>query len=137
GVNTTGRLHGELFPKGEMTRTAFEEVLGAMARANLVRFTEATFEKEGRSILYRKVSLTPAAYDFKDTSRLLMKDGAAVNGRSAKKEKKERKKKRRAAKQQGAKEESTKQEFKEVAPKAAKAEPKQTQPPQTATPPQP
>jgi len=44
-----------------MGRTAFEEVLGAMARAGLVRFTDAVFEKAWRSIPYRKVSLTPAA----------------------------------------------------------------------------
>ena len=90
GTNTTGRLHGELFPKAEMTRTEFEEVLGAMARAGLVRFTDAVFEKDGRSIPYRKVSLTPAGYaiDETTTARLLMKDGSATGGSRKKKKKK-------------------------------------------------
>ena len=96
GTNTTGRLHGELYPKAEMSRTAFEEVLGAMARAGLVRFTEAVFEKDGRTIPYRKVSLTPAAYEMNDTARarLLMKDGAAGSGGKRKKKKKAAKKER-------------------------------------------
>jgi DNA topoisomerase-3 len=57
---TTGRLHAELFPAGDMTRDRFEELLGAMARAGLAQLTEEVFEKEGRQIPYRKVRLTPA-----------------------------------------------------------------------------
>ena len=56
----TGRLHTELFADGAMVRDAFEEVLGALARAGLVRLTSAVFEKDGKSIPYSKASLTPA-----------------------------------------------------------------------------
>src|SRR6266568_4551363 len=62
GVKSTGKLHSELYPKGDMSRDAFEEVLGAMARAGLVRLSDAIFEKNGKQIPYRKVGLTRAAY---------------------------------------------------------------------------
>ncbi|MBZ5627098.1 MAG: ATP-dependent DNA helicase [Acidobacteriia bacterium] len=90
GTNTTGRLHSELNPKAEMSRTDFEEVLGSMGRAGLVRFTDAIFEKDGKAIPYRKVSLTPQAYaiDHAGTASLLMKDGAASAGTGRKRKKK-------------------------------------------------
>jgi DNA topoisomerase-3 len=59
GSRPTGRLHAELFPDGSMTRDAFEEVLGALARAGLARIVGAVFEKDGQSIPYRKAALTP------------------------------------------------------------------------------
>ena len=55
---STGKLHSELCPDGAMSRDSFEEVLGAMARAGLVRLSDAMFEKDGKQIPYRKVSLT-------------------------------------------------------------------------------
>jgi DNA topoisomerase-3 len=58
GGRPTGRLHAELCPNGAMTRDAFEEVLGALARAGFVRIVAAVFEKDGRSVPYRKASLT-------------------------------------------------------------------------------
>jgi DNA topoisomerase-3 len=61
-TKSTGRLHGELCPNGAMSRDAFEEVLGAMARAGLVRLSDAVLEKDGKQIPYRKVSLTRAAH---------------------------------------------------------------------------
>ena len=61
-TRSTGKLHGELCPDGAMSRDAFEEVLGAMARAGLVRFSDAVFEKDGKQIPYRQVSLTRAAH---------------------------------------------------------------------------
>jgi DNA topoisomerase III len=57
---STGRLHAELFPGGELSRDAFEQVLGAMARAGLARLSDAVFEKDGKQIPYRMVGLTPA-----------------------------------------------------------------------------
>jgi DNA topoisomerase-3 len=61
GAKTTGKLHAELYPDGDVGRTEFEELLGSMARAGLVRLTDAVFEKNGKSIPYRKASLTRAA----------------------------------------------------------------------------
>jgi DNA topoisomerase-3 len=104
GTNTTGRLHGELFPKAEMTRTDFEEVLGSMARAGLVRFTDAVFEKDGRIIPYRKVSLTPAGYEITETAsgRLLMKDESAATGPGRKRKKKKSSQRKQKESQRGA-----------------------------------
>jgi hypothetical protein len=61
-TKSTGKLHSELCPNGVMSRDTFEEVLGAMARAGLVRLSDAVFEKDGKQIPYRKVSLTHAAH---------------------------------------------------------------------------
>lgn len=59
---STGRLHRELCPGGEMDRREFEEVLGGMARAGLVQLSEATFEKDGKQISYYRIVLTNAGY---------------------------------------------------------------------------
>jgi superfamily II DNA helicase RecQ len=47
-----------LYPNNDLSRDAFEEVLGGMARAGLVRLSDASFEKDGKTIPYRKASLT-------------------------------------------------------------------------------
>ena len=62
GARATGRLHLDLCPNGELTRNEFEELLGALTRAGLIRMTEAEFEKDGKVIPYRKASLTAAGY---------------------------------------------------------------------------
>jgi DNA topoisomerase-3 len=84
GGKTTGRLHTELEPEGGMTRDAFEDVLGAMARAGLVRLTSEVFEKDGRSIPYRKVNLL----EDREEIEILMKDEVAQAPRSRKRKKK-------------------------------------------------
>ncbi len=66
GTRATGRLHSELFPGNELSRDAFEEVLGGMARAGLVRLSDASFEKDGKTIPYRKVSLTREGQSFEE-----------------------------------------------------------------------
>jgi DNA topoisomerase-3 len=55
---STGKLHSQLCPGEAMSRDSFEEVLGAMARAGLVRLSDAVFEKDGKQIPYRRVNLT-------------------------------------------------------------------------------
>jgi superfamily II DNA helicase RecQ len=88
GSYTTGKLHGELFPKQEMTRSDFEELLGSMGRAGLVRFTEETFEKDGKVIPYRKVHLTPAGHEAGvGKIPMLMKDEAAATAKRRKRKK--------------------------------------------------
>ena len=62
GSQATGKLYTELCPGREMSRDAFEEVLGAMARAGLVNLVDAVFEKDGKQIPYHKSSLTQAGY---------------------------------------------------------------------------
>jgi superfamily II DNA helicase RecQ len=64
GTRATGRLYAELYPKGEMTRDTFEEVLGGMARAGLVRLSDASFDKDGKTIPYRKASLSREGQAF-------------------------------------------------------------------------
>jgi superfamily II DNA helicase RecQ len=78
GGRSTGKLHAEVFPHGQMTRDEFEEILGAMARANFLRLANAVFEKDGKSIPFRKASLTPDGEALEEIVEgdLLMKDAA-------------------------------------------------------------
>jgi DNA topoisomerase III len=77
GARATGRLHGELCRSGELSRDEFEQVLGALARAGLVRLVEAVFEKDGKAIPYRKASVTPLGTEVEGSDiELLMKDEA-------------------------------------------------------------
>jgi len=89
GTKSTGKLHGELCPHHEMSRDAFEEVLGAMARAGLVELLDAVFEKNGKQIPYRKVSLTRAggAVDERTPVEVIMKDSAAPSTKRKRKKK--------------------------------------------------
>jgi len=81
GMKSTGKLHSELYGNGDMSRDAFEEVLGGMARAGLVRLSDAVFEKNGKQIPYRKVSLTRTALsvDEKTPIDFIMKDTAPAS----------------------------------------------------------
>jgi superfamily II DNA helicase RecQ len=76
---STGKLHAELFPGGEMSRDDFENALGAMARAGLAQLSDEVFEKDGKQIPYRTVRLTPAGRAADETTpiELIMKDAAA------------------------------------------------------------
>jgi len=55
---SVGKLHAELCSNNGLDRDAFEELMGAMARAGLIRLTDSVFEKDGKSIPFRKASLT-------------------------------------------------------------------------------
>jgi DNA topoisomerase-3 len=57
GPRSTGQLHrslGDRLPD----RRAFDGILGALARAGLIRVGDASFEKDGRVIRYRQAVLT-------------------------------------------------------------------------------
>jgi DNA topoisomerase III len=77
-TKSTGKLYAQLYPGNEISRDNFEEVLGAMARAELLTFADAVFEKQGKQIPYRIVSLTPAGRVLDETMPVLfvMKDTA-------------------------------------------------------------
>jgi DNA topoisomerase-3 len=84
GGKSTGRLHTELHPDGGVTRDAFEDLLGAMARSGLVRLTDEVFEKDGKRIPYRKANLLADPENFE----ILMKvDAAPVSGSRKRKKK--------------------------------------------------
>ena len=80
---STGKLYADLYPGKEISRDNFEEILGAMARAELLTFADAIFEKDGKQIPYRSVSLTasgraanqatPVLFVMKDTERPALK----------------------------------------------------------------
>jgi DNA topoisomerase-3 len=53
-----GRLYAQAFGDGALDRHAFEDLLGAMARSALVDITDASFEKDGKRIEFRRVRLT-------------------------------------------------------------------------------
>ncbi len=86
---STGKLHAALFPGSEMSRDAFEDVLGAMARAGVARLSDAVFEKDGKQIPYRTVSLTPAgrAADKTTPIHFIMKDTSASPAKRKRKKK--------------------------------------------------
>jgi superfamily II DNA helicase RecQ len=100
GARSTGKLHADVFPDGAMSRNDFEDVLGALARAGLIRLLEATFEKDGRIIPFRKASLTPAGAAVEDGElpELSMKCAvAAVSAGPRRKKKAKGKKSRKGA----------------------------------------
>ena len=76
GTKSTGKLYTELFPHHEMSRDDFENLLGGMARAGIVRLDDAVFEKDGRQIPYRTAKLTRAGWEVDGKTRLdlVMKD---------------------------------------------------------------
>jgi DNA topoisomerase III len=78
-ARSTGKLHTDLYPGNELSRDTFEEVLGAMARAELLAFTDAVFETQGKRIPYRNVSILPAGLNFNESQAHLfvMRDAAA------------------------------------------------------------
>jgi DNA topoisomerase-3 len=91
GGRSTGKLHSDVFPHGQMSRDEFEEILGAMARANFLRLANAVFEKDGKAIPYRKASLTPDGEALEEivAGDILMKDAAlaATKARKGRKRK--------------------------------------------------
>ncbi len=76
GARSTGKLYQAVCPGREIARNAFEEVLGAMARAGLVELIDSVFEKDGKPIPYRTARLTDAGYavDERTPVNFLMKE---------------------------------------------------------------
>jgi RecQ family ATP-dependent DNA helicase len=73
---SSGKLHTEVCPSGEMKRRNFEEVLGGMARAGLLHLSDAVFEKDGTQIPYRSVKLTRSGQRIDESTPInfVMKD---------------------------------------------------------------
>jgi RecQ family ATP-dependent DNA helicase len=75
---TSGQLYKQLFPREQMPRSDFDALLNALASAGLLAIEEAVFEKDGRSIPFRKVSATGEGDDLDDRllARLPLKSKA-------------------------------------------------------------
>ena len=99
GGKSTGKLHAELFPEGHLSRNSFEDVLGAMARLGLARLTDEVFEKDGRSIPYRKAYLGSAAGELDEAAPIALLMKAEVKSGTPSKSKTKRGKKKAAKKQ--------------------------------------
>ena len=67
---STGRLYKELYPREDLSRNGFDDVLGGLAAAGLVRIEEASFEKDGKPVNYRKASLTREGEEFTEGAPL-------------------------------------------------------------------
>jgi RecQ family ATP-dependent DNA helicase len=67
---STGRLYKDLYPREDLRRNEFDDVLGALAAAGLVRIEEASFEKDGKPVNYRKAVLTREGEEFIEGSPL-------------------------------------------------------------------
>jgi superfamily II DNA helicase RecQ len=89
-ARATGRLYTEVSPGSTLTRDAFEEVLGAMARANFLRLANEVFEKDGRSIPFRKAALTRDGEELEEIAPgdLLIKAAAKSAAKAGKRKKK-------------------------------------------------
>jgi RecQ family ATP-dependent DNA helicase len=61
---STGRLYRELYPREDLSRNDFDAVLGALAAAGLLRIEDASFEKDGKPVNYRKAALTREGEDY-------------------------------------------------------------------------
>jgi RecQ family ATP-dependent DNA helicase len=84
---STGRLYKELYPREELTRNDFDAVLGALAAAGLVRIEEASFEKDGKPVNYRKAALTREGDEFVEGSPLELSLRERTTRSTAKREK--------------------------------------------------
>jgi len=81
-----GTLQRNLNLVGRISRSEFDGLLDAMARAGLIEIEDAEFEKDREKIRYRKVRLTAAGLDVRPLTplALLIGDGIAeeFGGRS-------------------------------------------------------
>jgi len=59
---TTGQLFREIGPETGLDRKSYERLLGALARTKLVALQEDSFEKDGETIRFRRVTLRPEGY---------------------------------------------------------------------------
>ncbi len=84
---STGKLHSDLCARNGVSRDQFEDLLNAMAGAGFVRIDDASFEKDGKTISYRKASLTHegASFSDSDAAEIVLRDlagGAAEPARA-------------------------------------------------------
>ena len=67
---STGKLHKQLFPRDQMHRDDFEAILVAMTGGGYATLEDAEFEKDGRTVTYRKASLTDEGEELYSVANL-------------------------------------------------------------------
>ncbi|HEY2000817.1 MAG TPA: HRDC domain-containing protein, partial [Acidobacteriaceae bacterium] len=89
---STGRLYKELYPREDLSRNDFDAVLGALAAAGLLRIEDASFEKDGKPVNYRKAALTREGENYVEGGPLDLslreRDAAKKNTRKQRKSEK-------------------------------------------------
>ncbi len=82
---STGKLYKEVFPRQEMRRNEFESILSALAAAGLLTLEDASFDKGGETINFRKASLTREGEEMPEGERLdiLMREAPEQGERKA------------------------------------------------------
>jgi ATP-dependent DNA helicase RecQ len=73
-----GTLQRSLEPAGGMSRSDFDGLLDAMARAGLIEIEEAKFEKDGEVLRFRKVMLTETGLELRSAATLLLLIGDGI-----------------------------------------------------------
>ncbi|MBI4874021.1 MAG: ATP-dependent DNA helicase RecQ, partial [Acidobacteria bacterium] len=68
----TGRLYSQVFADEALDRRGFEDLLAGMARSGLVELADASFEKDGKRIDFRKARLTPAGRQADESTPVLI-----------------------------------------------------------------
>ena len=89
GRQTSGRLYKALFENEEISRNDFEELVAALTRAMLVRMIDDSFEKDGSTIRFRWIEITPEGFSHEGSLEGIVTLAAALPKRKAARKKKE------------------------------------------------
>jgi superfamily II DNA helicase RecQ len=89
---SSGRLHSQVCGEFGMERHEYERVLSGMVRAGWIGLTDATFEKDGKPIAFKRVSLTQAGRSLDAATPIEFELTEEVQAFPAKHRKKGRKK---------------------------------------------
>ena len=70
---STGKLHSELYPKGQIDRKEMDALLDGLSRAGYVSIESATFTAEdGREVNYRRATITHEGREADETGEALV-----------------------------------------------------------------
>lgn len=75
---STGTLYRRLCPGEAPERDAFERLLAGLERAEVLKLSDDEFSKDGKTIRFRRASLSPRARDGLDSERFLLEDAAGA-----------------------------------------------------------
>ncbi len=89
GRQTSGRLHKALFENEEISRNDFEDLVAALARAMLVRMIDDSFEKDGSTIRFRWIEITPEGFSHEGSLEGIVTLAAALQKKKAARKKRE------------------------------------------------